>query len=418
LQARELAYILRQSRAAGLFLVPEYRGHPMAAILDEIQADIPDLREVILFTDRSGFRTSTKRITPLPQVRADYPAQIQYTSGTTGAPKGAILHHRGLTNNARFIAGRLGARTGDVWGNPNPLFHVSGSGFCNLGAMQSLSVQLLCSFDPALLVALVEQERATLLSLPPTVLDAFLRQAIGKAHDLSSLRAVNTGGMTVPAELVRHAEEVLSVPVLIGYGQTEACGLVLHTALDDSPDDRAETLGRPLPQIAVRIADPQSGATVPLGEIGELCVRGYTVMTGYLDQPEATAAAIDTEGWLHTGDLGTMDTRGYCRIVDRLKDMIIRGGENIYPREIEDLLEQHPAVAAAAVIGMPDGRYGEAVVACIQPAVGHTINERELQTYCRARLAAYKVPQRWIILEELPRTPLGKIQKFALRTLV
>jgi fatty-acyl-CoA synthase len=229
---------------------------------------------------------------------------------------------------------------------------------------------------------------------------------------------MNTGGMPVPPELVRRVERELGVPLLIGYGHTEACGLVLHTAPTDAPSDRAETLGRALPQIELRIADPRTGATVPPGVVGEICVRGYTAMTGCLDMSEATAQAIDGEGWLHTGDLGSMDERGYCRIAGRLKDMIIRGGENIYPREIEEVLEQHPAVAAAAVIGVPDRRCGEQVAACVELVAGQSAGESELMTFCRIQLAPYKVPLRWIFLDTLPRTPVGKIQKFAIRDML
>lgn len=224
--------------------------------------------------------------------------------------------------------------------------------------------------------------------------------------------------MTVPPALVKRLEGTVGAPLLIGYGQTEACGLVLPTTASDSPEDRATTLGRALPQVEARIIDPGTGFTAPTGIVGEICVRGYTVMSGYLDMPEATGEAIDSDGWLHTGDLGVMDGRGYVRIEGRLKEMIVRGGENIFPREVEDLLEQHPSVETAVVVGLPDPRYGEEVAAFVKLAQGATVGEAELSAYCREGLAAFKVPRRWLFVDEYPRTPLGKVQKFALSAMV
>ena len=413
-RARELAYVQRQSGAVGLFLVSEYRGSHMAAFLNEVRPDLPALREVVPFAEWEAFCASGSLTERLPDVAPDDAAQVQYTSGTTGAPKGAILPHRALTNNARFVAGRLGALPGEVWLNANPLFHVAGSGLFNLGAVQSRATQVLCPFDPALVLQLAADERAAIMPMPPTMLDLLLAQHALHPRDLSALRAVASGGMTVPAALVQRLEATLGVPLLIGYGQTETCGLVVQTAPTDAPADRAETLGRPLPQVELRIVDPQRGTLVPAGQVGEICVRGYSVMSGYLDLPEATAEAIDQEGWLHTGDLGAMDARGHCRIAGRLKEMIIRGGENIYPREIEAILEEHPSVAAAAVIGVPDARFGEQVAACIQLTPDQTADAAALQAFCRTQLAPYKVPRRWYFLDQLPRTPLGKVQKFAL----
>ena len=411
---RELAYVLRHSGAAGLFLVEEYRGSPLATLLDEVRPELSALREVVSFAEWGTFLASGSPTERLPEVAPDAAAQVQYTSGTTGTPKGALLPHRALTNNARFGADRLGAQPGEVWLNANPLFHVAGSGLFNLGAVQRQATQVLCPFDPDLVLQLAEEERAAIVPMPPTMLDLLLARHAAHPRDLSALRVVAAGGMTVPPALVRRLEATLGVPLLIGYGQTETCGLVLQAAAADAPSDRAETLGRPLPQVELRIVDPRRQTVVPPGQVGEICVRGYTVMRGYLDLPEATAEAIDADGWLHTGDLGAMDARGYCRIAGRLKEMIIRGGENIYPREIEAVLEGHPSVAAAAVVGVPDERYGEQVAACIQVAPDHAADAAALQAFCRARLAPYKVPRRWHFLDELPRTPLGKVQKFAL----
>jgi fatty-acyl-CoA synthase len=224
-----------------------------------------------------------------------------------------------------------------------------------------------------------------------------------------------SGGATVPAELVRRIEDAFGVNLAILYGTTECSPLISQVRFDDSFADKCETLGRPAPQTAVKIAEPGSGDVLPCGAIGELCARGYNVMTGYFDLPEQTAAAIDADGWYHTGDLASMDERGYLRIEGRLKDMIIRGGENIYPREIEDLLFEHPKVAEVAVVGVPDATWGEAVAAFVRPAPGETPTEAELFTYCRENLAAFKTPRHWEFVDSFPTTASGKIQKFVLR---
>ncbi|TMD95033.1 MAG: AMP-dependent synthetase, partial [Chloroflexi bacterium] len=219
----------------------------------------------------------------------------------------------------------------------------------------------------------------------------------------------------VPVELVRNVEATLGVRFTIIFGQTEASPCITGTHLDDTPEDKAETLGQPLPQTEVRIIDPATGETLPTGAVGELCTRGYLVMAGYYNMPEATAEAIDAEGWLHTGDLASMDERGYCRIEGRLKDMIIRGGENIYPREIEELLFTHPAVGDVAVVGVPDPKWGEEIAAFVRPAPGTSPTADELFAFVRAHLAPYKAPKRWIFCDSFPTTPSGKVQKNVLR---
>lgn len=219
----------------------------------------------------------------------------------------------------------------------------------------------------------------------------------------------------VPAALVRRVESALDVPFSIVFAQTEASPSITQTRLDDSPTDRAETLGRPHPQVEVRIADPLTRETVPVGTVGEILTRGYHVMAGYFDNPSATADAIDADGWLHTGDLGSMDERGYCRIEGRVKEMIIRGGENIYPREIERLLFEHPGVAEVAVVGVLDANWGEQVAAFVRPAPGQSPSQDELFTYCRQHLAAHKTPRHWVFVDGFPLTPSGKVQKFVLR---
>jgi len=309
-----------------------------------------------------------------------------------------------------------GGTAGDVWINPMPLFHTAGCVLLTLGPLQHLASQVLMPvFDAALQLELIESERATLLVGVPTMLMALLEHADLGRRDLSSLRLVVSGGATVPPEVVREIEARLGAPFSIIFGQTESSPLITSVRLGDGPEDRTTSLGQPLPQTEVKIVDPATHAVVPLGVVGELCTRGYLVMQGYFENPEATAAAIDAEGWLHTGDLGSMDERGYCRIAGRLKEMIIRGGENIYPREIEHLLLTHPAVADVAVVGVPDPKWGEQVAAFVRPAPGQTPTAEDLFVFCREHLAPHKTPRFWEFVEQLPLTPSGKVQKFLLR---
>jgi fatty-acyl-CoA synthase len=416
-RAAELVHVLRQSRASGIFLAPEFRGNPMAATLEQVRPDLPALRDVVPFPAWDGFVASAPASAPLPAVRPGDPVQIQYTSGTTGFPKGALLHHRGITNNARFTAERFEVADGDVWLNPMPLFHTGGCVLAVLGALWRRATHVAVhAFDPALMLDLAETERANVAGGVPTMLLAMMERPELRSTDLSSLRSVLSGGSTVPADLVRRIEAALGLRFGIVYGQTEASPVITQTRLDDTPEDKAETIGQPSPQQDVKVVDPATGETVPTGVLGEICCRGYNVMLGYFELPEATAETIDGDGWLHTGDLGTMDDRGYCRIEGRLKDMIIRGGENLYPREIEELLFTHPAVADVAVVGVPDERWGEEVAAVVRRAPGHeAVSEQELRAFVRDRLAPQKAPRVWAFVDEFPLTASGKVQKFVLR---
>jgi fatty-acyl-CoA synthase len=412
----ELAYVLNQSGASGIFLVPEFRS-PMKAFLEEVRPDVPALREVVLFTEWQDFLSTAPAQAVLPDVSAGDIAQIQYTSGTTGFPKGAELTHRGLTNNARFYAQRIGLQPGETMVNPMPLFHTAGCGMGVLGTVQHLAVHVpVLAFDPGLMLELFESERAAVFAGVPTMMIAMLAHPDFDRRDLSSLRVAVSGGSPVPADLVRKVEKRLGVRFSIVFGTTECSPLITQVRLDDSEPDRAETLGSPMPQTEVQITDVLTGEPVPVGQVGELCARGYMVMRGYHDAPEATAAAIDAEGWYHTGDLASLDGRGYLRIEGRIKDMIIRGGENIYPREIEDVLFAHPAIAEAAVLGLPDPQWGEVVAAVIRLAPGQAAPDPdELRAFCREHLAPYKTPVRWEFVDAFPMTPSGKIQKFKLR---
>jgi fatty-acyl-CoA synthase len=412
---KELAWVLGQSGSSGIVMVPEYRGSPMSAFLDEVQPDLPDLRDVIPLEEIPALMGAAPP-QALPAVRPGDPAQIQYTSGTTGFPKGALLHHLGIVNNSNMFTSRLEVGEGDVYLNPMPLFHTGGCVQGALGCLWRRAVHVLVSpgFDAALMVDLAEQERVNVIVGVPTMLIAMIERPDFAGRDLSSATTALSGGSTVPPELVRRIERELGVRFGIVYGQTEASPVITQTRLDDTIEDKADTVGQPLPQVDVKVVDPANGSTVPVGTAGELCARGYQVMTGYYEMPDKTAEAIDTDGWLHTGDLATMDERGYVRIVGRLRDMIIRGGENIYPREIEDVLFTHPAVAEAAVVGIPDPKWGEVVGAFIRPASDARPSEQELFAHVRAHLAPHKTPTVWRFVDAYPLTPSGKIKKYEL----
>ncbi len=413
---RELKYVLEQSRSVGLFLASEYRGNPMAEIAREVAAQIPALRELVrldrpaeLFADGGGHRE-------LPAVAPMDPVQIQYTSGTTGFPKGALLHHVGLINNARLTFARAGVRVGDTVLNFMPMFHTSGCAIITLGAMQ-LGCRMIIAklFDPAKMLDIIEAERAEFLLGVPTMLVGLLEAQGVRARDVASVRTAMSGGSMVPPELVRRVCQVFGCGFTTVYGQTESSPVVTQTASSDSFEDQCETVGKPLPQTEISIRDPQTNAVVPVSQVGEICARGYCVMLGYNDNPKATADAIDADGWLHTGDLGTMDARGYVRVTGRVKEMIIRGGENLFPAEIENVLLEHPDVAEVAVVGVPDERWGEVVACFVRLAPGAKLDPMALRAHCRALIAPQKTPAHWIAVDEWPLTGSGKIQKFVLR---
>jgi fatty-acyl-CoA synthase len=413
---REVDYVLRQSRSVGLFHVAGFRGNPMSETVTQVRSELPQLREVIRIEGWDEFLAAAPDDRALPVVAPEDRAQIQYTSGTTGFPKGALLHHRGLTNNARLVMGRLRAGAGDVYAHAMPFFHTAGAVLAALGPLQAQATHaFLGAFDPGRALELVERERATHFLGVPTMLIAMMEHPDFERRDLSSLRAVASGGASVAPEIVRAIESRLGAHFTILYGQTESSPIITQVGLHDSPADKAETVGMPLPQTAVKIVDPGTGAVVPPGVVGELCTRGYLVMHGYFDMPEATATAVDGDGWLHTGDLATMDERGYCRITGRLKEMVIRGGENLFPAEIEAALHEHPGIAEVAVIGVPDPRMGEELAAFVRAAGSPSPTVEALRAHVRERLAAPKTPRYWIFVDEFPLTGSGKIQKFVLR---
>jgi fatty-acyl-CoA synthase len=299
-----------------------------------------------------------------------------------------------------------------------PLFHTGGCVICVLGAVSKRATQVLVeAFDPGLVLELCQTYRCDAMTAVPTMLVAMLEHPNFASTDLSSMRSLSSGGATVPAALVRTFEEKLGATFTIVFGQTECSPVASMTYPSDPIEDKAGTIGLPMPNVEVKIIDPMTLETLPVGGIGEFCTRGYHVMHGYFENPDATAATVDTEGWLHTGDLCAMDDRGYCSIQGRLKDMIIRGGENIYPRELEELLFAHPKVGDVAVVGIPDEKWGEEVVAFIRPAPGQQIDKDELFAYMREYLAPHKTPRHWFVLDAFPLTGSGKIQKFKLRDL-
>jgi fatty-acyl-CoA synthase len=412
---RELKFVLEQSRSVGLFLVREFRGNPMAQIAAEVAAEIPRLREVTDLEDAAALYAGFDAATPLPQVDPGDPVQIQYTSGTTGFPKGVVLHHRGVTNSARFCYLRHGVRPGDTVLNVMPLFHIGGCAMTTLGAHQTGQRMILARvFDPARMLDIIEAERVDYILGVPTMLVALIEAQAVRPRDLSSVRLVCSGGALVPPELIRATQATFGCEFQTVYGQTEG-QLVTLTASDDAQADVEGTVGQPLPQIEVSIRDPGANTVVAVGAVGEVCVRGYSVMLGYNDNPDATAAAIDADGWLHTGDLGTLDARGYVRITGRVKEMIIRGGENLFPAEIENVLLEHASVAEVAVVGAPDERWGEIVVAFVRLTPGATLDRAELVAHCRERISPQKTPAHWITVDAWPLTGSGKIQKFVLR---
>jgi len=416
LQPEEVKYILGQSKAAGVLLVPEVRGNQLVAHIEAIRPDLPELRHVFRLDHLDELTTGAPDVT-LPTVDTNDPAQIQYTSGTTGFPKGVMLRHSSIVNNARLWVDRVGIPDGVGMLMPMPLFHTAGCVMGVLGALDRRARFMpMPMFDPGIYLELIERERPWFAGGVPTMFIAALEHPDASRRDLSSWKSAVAGGTQVPEALVRRVEEALGVDFTIIYGQTECSPVLTNTFPSDSAEDKGMTVGKPLPHTEIRIVDPTSLETVPIGSSGELWARGYFTMLGYFNMPEATAKAVTPDGWIRTGDLAVMDERGYCRIVGRCKDMIIRGGENLFPAEIEEILYRHPAVAEAAVVGLPDDHWGEVVGAFIRPhdpAAPPTI--AELRSHMRAHISPQKTPTKWYAVDGYPLTGSGKIQKFAIR---
>ena len=416
-QMRELRYVLEQSGAAALFLVEEYRGNPMAEIGAAAAEGLNAVREVVDMNDAAALHAvDGEGAQVLPDVSPDDAAQIQYTSGTTGFPKGAVLSHRGLVNNARYYAGRCGVTERTTWINPMPMFHTSGCGMLTLGSLQAGCRMVLVSlFDPHVIVGLIESEKANVALGVPTMILALLDAQEARPRDISTLELVSSGGAMVAPDLVRRARRIFGCAFSTLYGQTEHSPVITQHHSDDSIDDICDTVGQPAPQTEVSIRRVGDNRTAAIDEIGEICARSPCVMLGYNDDDEATTEAIDADGWLHTGDLGRMDARGYVTITGRVKEMIIRGGENHFPAEIENVLLEHASVAEVAVVGLPDETWGEVIAAFVRTDDGREIDKDALHAHCRASLSPQKTPAVWCQVDAFPMTGSGKIQKFKLR---
>jgi fatty-acyl-CoA synthase len=416
-RAHELEYVLRQSGAVGLFLIESYRGVDLGEIVASVRTETPILRDLIDFADWPEFLASGDPDREFPPVEPTDPVQIQYTSGTTGFPKGALLHHKGIVNEAAFVGERAGMADGDVCINGMPMYHIGGGAVTELATISWHGTYVVMpAFDPGLTLELFETYRGTHSLMVPTMLIAVLDHPDFATRDKSSFKTVMSGAAAVAEQLVRRVTQEFGCQFSILFGQTEMHGVISQTRVTDSPEDQAETVGQPLPELEVKIQHPDTGEIVGIGEQGEICCRGYQNMLAYYDMPEATAETIDPEGWLHMGDIGTMDDRGFLRVTGRVKDMIIRGGLNLYPREIEDLLFDHPSVAEVAVVGIADEKWGEQVGAVIRLREGATAPDpAELRAWCRERISAHKTPTHWYFIEAYPMTPSGKIQKFVLR---
>ena len=409
----ELEHALRLSAAACIYAAEDAGGNPAADVAAELAPRLPALGEVYRCTGDWRALLGDEP-TSLPDVDPDSLAQIQFTSGTTGRAKGVRITHQGMVATSHAFRARIGLPEGGVWINPMPLFHTAGNVLGVMGALWQRCEHVVVAFEAGRVLALLEERRASVLSAAPTLLDLLMARAELPGADLSSLRVVFTGGSTVTPGFVDRVERAFGAHLSITFGMTETCGSALQTAPDDPDDVRRTTVGRPLAGTDVRIATPDGEPASP-GEPGELWVRGARLTRGYYEDPRATAAAIDPEGWLHTGDLAVMDATGACRIVGRLKDMIKTGGENVSPEEVEEAVVGHPSVARAAVVGAPSERWGELVVAFVVPAPGAEVDQAVLERHCRDRLSPFKVPRAWRVVDDLPMTASTKIQRAELR---
>ena len=415
LQAQELRYIIEQSGSVALFLVNEHRGNPMNVIADQACVDLEAVREITDMHDANDMHNKMAA-TSLPEVDCFDPAMIQYTSGTTGFPKGAVLSHRSLLNNARFYANRLGVTSKTIWANIMPMFHTSGCGMVTLGCLQAGCKMLIVKlFDPLAICRIIEQEKVSAILGVPTMLVSLLESLEQRPYDVSSVDMFSCGGSMVAPELVRNVRQVFGCDFGTLYGQTETSPVITQHFKNDSLDDICNTIGQALPNTEVSIRKIGTNKVAPLETTGEICVRAYCNMIGYHGDDKATRETIDSDGWLHTGDLGAMDERGYVRITGRVKDMIIRGGENMFPAEIENVLMEHPRIAEVAVVGIPDEKWGEVIGCFFRTENNELVSVRTLHNFCRNRLSPQKTPTIWCRVDEFPMTGSRKIQKFVIR---
>ncbi|PAZ16805.1 AMP-binding protein [Streptomyces sp. SA15] len=419
-RTHEVEYVLKQAGISLLFASLSHKSSDYRAMVGQVRGRCPQLREVVYFGDPS-WEALIGRGTPglYADLSCDDPINIQYTSGTTGFPKGATLSHHNILNNGYFVGELLAYTEQDRICVPVPFYHCFGMVMGNLAATSHGACIVIPapSFDPKATLEAVQQERCTSLYGVPTMFIAELNLPDFAAYDLSSLRTGIMAGSPCPVEVMKRVvAEMHMAEVSICYGMTETSPVSLQTRMDDDLEHRTATVGRVLPHIEVKVVDPATGVTQPRGAAGELCTRGYSVMLGYWNEPEKTAEAVDAGRWMHTGDLAVMREDGYVEIVGRIKDVIIRGGENIYPREIEEFLYGHPKIADVQVVGVPHERYGEEVLACVIPRdPADPLTPAELRAFCEGRLAHYKVPSRLQILDAFPMTVSGKVRKVELR---
>ncbi|MFB6788762.1 linear/branched/unsaturated fatty acid:CoA ligase LbuL [Streptomyces olivaceus] len=426
-RAHELEYVLRQSGITLLVASLAHKSSDYRAIVEEVRGRCPALRETVYIGDPS-WDALTAGAAAVPQKRVDAlaaelscddPVNIQYTSGTTGFPKGATLSHHNILNNGYWVGRTVGYTEQDRVCLPVPFYHCFGMVMGNLGATSHGACVVIPapSFEPAATLEAVQRERCTSLYGVPTMFIAELNLPDFASFDLTTLRTGIMAGSPCPVEVMKRVvAEMHMEQVSICYGMTETSPVSLQTRMDDDLGHRTATVGRVLPHIEVKVVDPVTGTTVPRGDAGELRTRGYSVMLGYWEEPEKTAEAIDPGRWMHTGDLAVMREDGYVEIVGRIKDMIIRGGENIYPREVEEFLYGHRKIADVQVVGVPHERYGEEVLACVVVRdAADPLTLEELRAYCDGQLAHYKVPSRLQLLDSFPMTVSGKVRKVELR---
>ncbi|PLT29373.1 AMP-binding protein [Peribacillus deserti] len=445
-QAHELEFLLKQSDSKTIILMEEFKGHSYIDTLYEIIPELrnskpgqllskklPMLRNVIVMGDKkfpgtfnwNDVLSGKEQITEeeldfrMKSLHWDDVINMQYTSGTTGFPKGVMLTHSNVVNNGYNIAQCMKLSHEDRLCIPVPFFHCFG---CVLGTMACVSVGATMipvqEFNPRTVLQTVQDEKCTGLHGVPTMFITELSLDDFDSFDLSTLRTGIMAGSNCPLEVMKAVVDRMgAAEITIAYGQTESSPVITQTRTDDPLELRVSSVGRALPNVEVKIVQPGTNQEVPRGIQGELCTRGYHVMKGYYQDPDATLKAIDSEGWLHTGDLAVMDENGYCRITGRLKDMIIRGGENIYPREIEEFLYTHPQVMDVQVIGVPDEKYGEEVMAWIIPREGQKLSVENIKDFCRGNISKHKIPKYIQFTKEYPMTASGKIQKFKLREL-
>ncbi|HXP19356.1 MAG TPA: AMP-binding protein [Streptosporangiaceae bacterium] len=442
-RGHELGYALRQSGVRLLFSAESFKTSDYRAMIEEASGDLPDLERVIylgtgdwdaLFaaggrhrepggpgadvsdddTDASGYALAAREAS----LSFDDPINIQYTSGTTGFPKGATLSHHNILNNGFFIGEGCGYSERDRVCIPVPFYHCFGMVLGNLACTTHGACIVIPApgFDPAQTLRAVQAERCTSLYGVPTMFIAELGLADFPSYDLSTLRTGIMAGSPCPVEIMKRVvSEMNMTEVTICYGMTETSPVSAQTTADDDMERRVSTVGRVHPHVEVKIIDPETGRVLPRGMPGEMCTRGYSVMLGYWNEPEKTAEAIDAARWMHTGDIAVMDQAGYLNIVGRIKDMVIRGGENVYPREVEEFLYAHPAIEDVQVIGVPDVRYGEELCAWVKLRPGHELTADQIRSYCQGKIAHYKIPRYIRFSQDFPMTVTGKVQKFRMR---